>query len=182
MAETPLEKLIETLCDTSDLTDAEVRAELAEQGIDLDAAMARFRPKLDDLMRARAVRLALAAVRDNPALSPLPWRDKSGAIWGANGLLADGLYADDAGHICAAVNAAPILAAEVERLQGLLAAARVAVAKVPVLYRHHHDCASLNTYLFRNPPQSPPCNCACEAVNKAQLEARRAVGLEENHG
>ncbi len=32
-------------------------------------------------------------------------------------------------HIAAAVNAAPVLAAEVERLQGLLAAARVAVGE-----------------------------------------------------
>ncbi len=45
------------------MTDAEVRAELAAEGVDVDAAKARFMPKLDDMMRARAVRLALAAVR-----------------------------------------------------------------------------------------------------------------------
>lgn len=66
---------------------------------------------------------AIAAVKANPPLSPLPWRDKSGAIWGANGLLADGLYADDAKCARARVNAAPVLIAEVERLIAAVATA-----------------------------------------------------------
>jgi hypothetical protein len=121
MSETPLEKLIETLCDTSDLTDAEVREELAEQGIDLDAEMAKFRPKLDELMRARAVRLALVALKANPLNpdSPLPWRGFGRLVLDRSGnVVCRYIYADRdcTPGIAAAVNAAPILAAEVERL------------------------------------------------------------------
>ena len=120
MSETPLEKLIATMCDTDDLTDAEVREELAADGVDLDAAMARFRPKLDDLMRARAVRLALAALKANPndTESPLPWQQKDRrTVVDADGdFVARCATEADAAHIAAAVNAAPVLAAEVEKL------------------------------------------------------------------
>lgn len=109
---------------------------------------------------------AIAAVKANPPLSPLPWRDKSGAIWGANGLLADGLYADDAKCARARVNAAPVLVAEVERLQAVVEAARVAVEKWKPAHSEmcgrvcHSNC------------------CAHTESNAARTEARRALGLE----
>jgi len=105
MDDTPLEKLIANICDTSDLTDAEVREELAADGVDVDAAKARTMAKVDALLAARAVRLAIAAVKANPI----------------GGLM----------HINAAVKAVPLLIAEVERLQAALAAARVAVEELP---------------------------------------------------
>ena len=76
---------------------------------------------------------ALAAVRANPPHeeSPLPWaNDDEGALYCRSGYQL-GRAKGHARHIRAAVNAAPVLAAEVERLQGLLAAARVAVGKMP---------------------------------------------------
>lgn len=128
MAETPLEKLIATMCDPTGLTDAEVREELAEQGIDLDAEMAKFRPKLDELMRARAVRLALAAVRDNlpDPESPLPWRvdkDDDELLRGSRTdtlRIAEVIRPQDMRCIIARVTFAPVLAAEVERSRGNL--------------------------------------------------------------
>lgn len=51
-----LNRLLDTLCDTSDLTDAEVRTELAEHGIDLEASQARFDAFLDGAFAQRAAR------------------------------------------------------------------------------------------------------------------------------
>jgi hypothetical protein len=65
----------------------------------------------------------------------------------------------------AAVNAAPVLAAEVERLTALLAAARVAVEKLYTECRH--DCACVNL-LGRD------CDCGAAIA----IELRRAVGLD----
>jgi hypothetical protein len=175
MSEMPLEKLIATICDTGDLTDAEVREELAEQGIDLDAAMAWFRPKLDDLMRAREVRLALAAVKANPAhpQNTLPWDDCNGEVRASDGVAVCDASFRDAAHIAAAVNAAPVLAAEVERLTALLAAARVAVEALPEYY-HEASCGIECGH--------GDCCCPAEYGETKRTAARRAVGLEESHG
>lgn len=157
------------------MTDAEVREELAEQGIDLDAEMAKFRPKLDELMRARAVRLALAALKANPLpfaspLLPHGWASMhtENDFFEASCTAVGGRDA-----IIAAVNAAPVLAAEVERLQGLLAAARVAVELWPVPI-HADRCAGWND----QDGDFAGCNCDCAAVDAARTAARRAVGLE----
>ncbi len=150
------------------MTDAEVREELAAKGIDLDAAKARFMPKLDDLMRARAVRLALAAVRDNQpdTESPLLWQqtDRRTVVDADGDFVARCATEADAAHIAAAVNAAPILAAEVERLRGLLAAARVAVEALPEL--HPERCVN-----------GHQCHCGAVKANKARAEARAALGV-----
>lgn len=53
-----LEKLLEILGDTSDMTDDEVRADLVARGVDLPAAQARFDRFLDDAFAKRAARLA----------------------------------------------------------------------------------------------------------------------------
>jgi hypothetical protein len=169
-----LEGLIDGLCDTSDMTGAEVREELAEQGIDLDAAKARFLPKLDDMMRARAVRLALAAVRDNPLNpdSPLPWRGFGRLVLDRSGnVVCRYIYADRdcTPGIAAAVNAVTILATEVERLTARLAAARAVTKKLWTECRH--DCACVNL-------TGRDCDCGAEIA----IELRRAVGLEESHG
>lgn len=170
MSETPLEKLIATMCDPTGLTDAEVREELAEQGIDLDAAKARFMPKLDDLMRARAVRLALAAVRDNPLPtdSTSPWSANAYLWSGEKRVPMNSLHVR--AHIAAAVNAAPVLAAEVERLQGLLAAARVAVEKM-----HERECYPS----CRSVTHGHSCTCGAVSHNDDITEARRALASEE---
>ena len=130
-----LEKLIATICDTSDLTDAEVREELAAAGVDVDAAKARTMAKTDALMAARAVRLAIAAVKANPpdADYPQPWADNGRYIDDAVGdTVANCDSHTSAAHIAAAVNAAPLLIAEVERLQAVVDAARVAVEALTV--------------------------------------------------
>jgi hypothetical protein len=160
----PLKKLIVTTCGITGLTDAEVREELAAQGIDLDAEMAKFRPKLDELMRARAVRLALAAVKANPlpADSTSPWSANAYLWSGEKRVPMNSLHVR--AHIAAAVNAAPVLAVEVERLNALLAAARVAVES------RGHDTRC-------NAFADNAADCGC-----GYREASRAVGLEESHG
>ena len=132
---------------------------------------------LDALSRevADPVRLALAALKANPPhhQSPLPWQRK----WPSDVAAADGtMVVDfamvaDAAHIAAAVNAAPVLAAEVDRLTAQLEAARVAVEKV--LAVHTRDCAS-HGYVTLTPITKWECDCAARFV----AEARRAVGLE----
>ena len=139
---------------------------------------------LDALSRevASPVRLALAAVRDNPPHeeSPLPWAGEGPRVIGHNGIAV--CYADekDAAHIAAAVNSAPVLAAEVERLTALLAAARVAVAGIGLAF-----CSDA----CRSVSPSPGgfgwignCHCGAVGSNFARTKARRAVGLEGSHG
>ena len=139
---------------------------------------------------------ALAAVRANPphSASPLPWaNDDEGALYCRSGYQL-GRAKGHARHIRAAVNAAPVLAAEVERLQGeveaerqagitlgsalfekldflqgQLAAYRLAVEALPEL--HPERCAN-----------GHQCHCGAVKANKARTEARRAVGLEGSHG
>ena len=85
--------------------------------VDLDALSREVAAAGDD-----PVRLALAALKANPPSpdSPLPWKGEGPRVIGHNGITV--CYADDkdAAHIAAAVNSAPILAAEVKRLQELL--------------------------------------------------------------
>jgi hypothetical protein len=118
------------------------------------------------------VQEALAAVRDNQPhrLTPLPWsqEDPPGerVVAGDRSFAADCSTDEDAAHIAAAVNAAPVLAVEVERLQGLLAAARVAVAELPEYY-HEASCGHGD------------CCCPAEYGETKRTAARRKVGLEE---
>lgn len=52
-----LERMLDSLCDTSGMTDAEVRADLEADGIDVDASQARFEAWLDTALAARQRRL-----------------------------------------------------------------------------------------------------------------------------
>lgn len=76
-----------------------------------------------------AVRLAIAAVKANPPHpeSPMPWRRKDGGIGEVlaadDSLVCEMAVDEDAAHIAAAVNAAPVLVAEVERLSAAVATA-----------------------------------------------------------
>lgn len=100
---------------------------------------------LDNLSReiaatSDAVRLAIAAVKANPPSpdSPTPWKAqprRHEVIGAVAAPVADTLNSADAAHIAAAVNAAPLLIAEVERLQGLLphAAECAALADLHIL-------------------------------------------------
>ena len=118
---------------------------------------------------------ALAAVRANPphSASPLPWaNDDEGALYCRSGYQL-GRAKGHARHIRAAVNAAPVLAAEVERLQGLLAAARVAVERL-----HERECYPT----CRSVTHGHSCTCGAVSHNDDITKARRAVGLEGSHG
>ena len=147
-----------------------------------------------------AVSKALAALKANPPsiYTPAPWWVKNPVcerVYASNHTFAADCSTDeDAAHIAAAVNAAPVLAAEVERLQGeveaerqagitlgsalfekldflqgQLAAYRLAVEALPEL--HPERCAN-----------GHQCHCGAVKANKARTEARRAVGLEGSHG
>lgn len=124
MSELPLEKLLSAICDTSDMAEAEIREELAAVGIDLEEARAKLVPRLSTMLAARAVRIAELSIKENnPSFRhPLPWkRDGKFSIADANGLtLAGFTNADGRNYALIAANAALVLAAEVERLQGLL--------------------------------------------------------------
>lgn len=72
------------------------------------------------------VQKAIAAVKANPPHpdSPLPWRVNGKFIEDSKREDVGGIgYRDDAAHIAAAVNAVPILIAEVERLSAAVATA-----------------------------------------------------------
>lgn len=106
---------------------------------------------------------AIAAVKANPPLNPLPWREDDSVVRSANSnAVAQWAEWADAGHIAAAVNAAPLLIAEVERLQAVVEAARVAVEAIKP---HHSPC-------------NMGCNCDHCKSDFALLIARRALGLE----
>lgn len=105
-------------------------------------------------------------------LSPLPWRVDDDevsldAVLCSTGLAVSiGSYDKDASHIAAAVNAAPHLLAEVDRLRAQLAAAREAVAALP---EHVHELGCRLGSWER-------CGCDCDApsaINAASL----ALGL-----
>lgn len=119
-----------------------------------------------------AVRLAIAAVKANPPHpeSPMPWYgcQFTGVLRdGDSNELADSLTVNDSLHIAAAVNAAPVLIAEVERLQAVVEAARVAVAEMR--QDHRSDCARIILGQWGR-----ECDCGWAEI----LVARRALGLE----
>jgi hypothetical protein len=124
-----------------------------------------------------AVQEALAALKANPPHdnNPLPWHfaetDDQGCdvISAFDVHVASECYYKSAAHIAAAVNAAPVLAAEVERLQGLLAAARWKVEQLPRYEEHMCTIEVLGANDL-------------DLANEALDRARRAVGLEESHG
>jgi len=192
MDDTPLEKLIANICDTSDLSDAEVCEELAADGVDVDAAKARTMAKVDALLAARAVRLAIAAVKANPPLNPLPWREDDSVVRSANSnAVAQWAEWADAAHISAAVNAAPLLIAEVERLQKRLADSEAAAhvwadkfAKVLVAVEkwpgveHSEFCRGWFVPGF----DRTECTCGAWHHERALAELRRALGLEVGNG
>ena len=111
---------------------------------------------------------AIAAVKANPPLNPLPWREDDSVVRSASSnAVAQWAEWADAAHIAAAVNAAPVLLARVAELESRLEAARVAVEKLPK-YRH--------TQLRCSPRGG--CYCSADAANAARTEARRALELE----
>jgi len=175
MDDTPLEKLIANICDTSDLSDAEVCEELAADGVDVDAAKARTMAKVDALLAERAVRLAIAAVKANPLSEVSPrWAsfDEYTCAFIRNphgGHVAQFRTNTERDYALAAVKAAPVLVAEVERLTAQLAAARAAVAELP-MDGHRIDCPALD-------PDEEDRRCECSMMATIE-EARRAVGLE----
>lgn len=125
------------------------------------------------------VQKAIAAVKANPSdyESPLPWRADDTFVFAADGTAAaHWVKHSRAAHIAAAVNAVPLLIAEVERLQAQLAdseaAAHVLVdkfAKVLVaVERMGHDSRC-------NAGADVDCRCG-------YVEARRALGLEVGNG
>ena len=114
---------------------------------------------------------ALAAVRDNPLGNDPPrWApfDEYTCAFIRNpygGHVAQFRTNTERDYAIAAVNSAPVLAAEVERLTALLAAARVAVEALPEL--HEFGCRS----------GQHGGRCDCNAL-EYKTEIRRAVGLE----
>lgn len=147
-----------------------------------------------------AVRLAIAAVKANPRheLYPLPWGRRGISLVSGDGYIVGG----DLLHIAAAVNAAPVLVAEVERLQCTLVA-QAKRAGLPVDQLRHDDLAEhladriaeleaqfaaarvavekIGGFYHRRACATEvflPCNCGADASNDARIEARRALGLE----
>jgi hypothetical protein len=117
------------------------------------------------------VRLALAALKANQAPFALPVMSFGRADLADAGeafvTACNGVEVQR--HIVAAVNSAPVLAAEVERLQGLLAAARVAVEAL-----HERECYPS----CRSVTHGHSCTCGAVSCNDDITELRRAVGLE----
>lgn len=108
---------------------------------------------------------AIAAVKANQPHedSPLPWSISCKFLEDANGGDVAGFgYDTDIECAHARIAAAPVLVAEVERLQAALDAARVAVAAIK-------PCHS---------PCNMGCNCDRCKSDFALLIARRALGLE----
>lgn len=127
------------------------------------------------------VQKAIAAVKANPPDdgSEMPWKARKANVYDSNGEdVADCDSPQDAAHIAAAVNAAPVLIAEVERLRAVVDAARVAVEKWPEPVHSRfcdHSCGAGCT-------NHQPCNCGHATQVAARTEARRALGLEVGHG
>lgn len=126
-----------------------------------------------------AVRLAIAAVKANPPLNPLPWREDDSVVRSANSnAVAQWAEWADAAHIAAAVNAAPLLIAEVERLQAVVEAAREAVDCWPVP-PHSFYCGF---WRGSDGYDSRLCDCDVEQRRHDRAHARRALGLEVGNG
>lgn len=102
------------------------------------------------------------------AESPLPWSQTPHSMGigvecasdDGNEFVGETFYAADAAHIAAAVNAAPVLLAEVDALLAQVAAAREAVAHLDD-YWHERDQSA----------------CRCGSNNDSLTAARRALGL-----
>ena len=153
------------------------------------------------------VQKAIAAVKANPPHpdSPLPWRVNGKFIEDSKREDVGGIgYRDDAAHIAAAVNAAPVLLAEVERLQCTLVA-QAKRASLPVDQLRHDDLAEhladriaeLEAQLEAARVALIPVahaawcdalafrSCDCDAQQnhvEAVAKARRALGLEVEDG
>ena len=113
----------------------------------------------DELMPEHPAITALRAT-DTSQVSPRPW-DGVYNVYDEQQHLVARLAARVA-YIVAAVNAAPVLIAEVERLQAVVEAARVAVEAIKP---HHSPC-------------NMGCNCDHCKSDFALFIARRALGLE----
>ena len=99
------------------------------------------------------------------AESPLPWREDDSVVRSASSnAVAQWAEWADAAHIAAAVNAAPVLLAEVDALRAQLEALVGLVERWPEL-----DCASWCSDLR--------CTCGAEDQNLARAAARLALGL-----
>ena len=109
----------------------------------------------------------ITALRATAPESPLPWRGLYD-VFDANGFtVAWRVPEPDASHIAAAVNAAPHLLAEIDRLRAQVAAAREAVAGWPT--PDHADwCQG-----WADSRSFAGCNCAVSKMTAARL----ALGL-----
>ena len=117
------------------------------------------------MMNGHPTITALRATAPHPE-SPLPWRINGRFLEDSNGDDVGGIgYCEDAAHIAAAVNAAPVLLAEVDALRAQLEALVGLVERWPEL-----DCASWCNDLR--------CTCGAEDHNLARAAARLALGLE----
>ena len=116
------------------------------------------------MMNGHPTITALRATAPHPE-SPLPWSANGTIIEDCDGYDVGALYREDAAHIVAAVNAAPHLLAEVDRLRAQLEALVGLVERWPEL-----DCASWCNDLR--------CTCGAEDHNLARAAARLALGLE----
>lgn len=125
------------------------------------------------------IQKAIAAVKANPPLNPLPWREDDSVVRSANSnAVAQWAEWADAAHIAAAVNAVPLLIAEVERLQAeldKLKALAELVEKQAVLPPHSEFCACFDWHPVSG---RRACDCDYAERNAARIEARRALGLE----
>ena len=118
---------------------------------------------------------AIAAVKSNPPskITRTPWGLVHCIVVDADGLTVCEASFSDAAHIAAAVNAAPVLIAEVERLQTVVEAARVAVEKWPGM-EHSEFCRGW----FVPGDDRTECTCGAWHHEKALADLRRALGLE----
>lgn len=130
---------------------------------------------------------AIAAVKSNQPHdeSPLPWRAAPAVhlcnVLSANDeAVATQFWYSDAAHIAAAVNAAPLLVAEVERLQAVVEAARVAVARIGSV--HCSDACRSMSPAPGGYGWIGTCHCGAVGSNFARVAARNALGLEVGHG
>lgn len=114
---------------------------------------------------------AIAALRKTaPSIaSPLPWSIEHSCIVDARGSVVDNLLLKaDRKHIAAAVNAAPHLLAEIDRLRAQLAAAREAMLR-PMA--HDTKCVASRALL-------DPTKCICGVQDRWIISTRLALGLE----
>lgn len=122
---------------------------------------------------------AIAAVKANPPddESPLPWSISCKFLEDANGGDVAGFgYDTDIECAHARIAAAPLLVAEVERLQAVVEAARVAVARIGSV--HCSDACRSMSPAPGGYGWIGTCHCGAVGSNFARVAARRALGLE----